>query len=61
MKRLLFNPKICKAEALFMKRLMNRHPGTPYREIFGKINEAYSNVSGKTDELKVTEVMSKTG
>lgn len=55
MKRLLYNPKINKAEALFMKRLMNRHPGTPYQEIFGKVNEAYGNTSDKADKLKATE------
>lgn len=55
MKRLLFNPKISKADAHFMKSLMSRHPGTPSNEIFGQVNEAHYNTGDKADELKVTE------
>lgn len=55
MKKLLFNPKISKADALYMKRLMNRHPETIYRDIFSKANESYRNVSEEAEKLKVTE------
>jgi hypothetical protein len=43
MKKVLFNPRVSKSQAVYLKALMERPNGTPFREVFSRTNQIQAN------------------
>jgi hypothetical protein len=45
MKKVFFNPKLTKAEAVYLKKLQDRPSDTIFREVHSKVQNNYKNPS----------------